>query len=89
MERGYNMGGRWLNRQKDWLKEWQSDEETVRSAGRPPISNEDYGVKFYPLRCPKCSSKDVKCYSSHPPIRYHYCRKCGHNFKSVEVNGEK
>lgn len=72
------MGGRWLNRNKNWIKEESS--KVV-----PDIEdNCAYGVPFIPLRCPKCKSKNVKCYSSHPPIRYHRCRECGCRFKSVE-----
>lgn len=80
--------GKWLERKSNWLKNdgWQ---ENARPAGRPANNSEDYGVRFIPIRCPKCRSKDNKCYSSHPPIRYHVCNKCGHNFKSVEANDEK
>ena len=39
------------------------------------------------VRCPQCGSKDCPVYdSSHIPIRYHKCRACGRNFKSVEKN---
>lgn len=80
--------GRWLERKSNWLKNdvWQ---EPPRQAGRPANNSEDYGVRYIPIRCPKCRSKDNKCYSSHPPIRYHVCNKCGHNFKSVEASDEK
>ena len=47
-------------------------------------NTECYGVSYIPLRCPKCNSKKVRCYSSHPPIRYHVCKNCGQNFKSIE-----
>lgn len=37
------------------------------------------------LKCPKCRSTKVLVYdSSHLPIRYHKCTKCGLSFKSVE-----
>jgi len=80
------MGGRWLNRHENWL-----DKKSVerRPVGRPVNDSEDYGVRYIPLKCPKCRSKDVRCYSSSPPIRYHACRDCGYNFKSVEANDEK
>ena len=39
------------------------------------------------VRCPHCGSEDCPVYdSSHVPVRYHKCRKCGKNFKSVEKN---
>jgi len=42
------------------------------------------GVTYIPLRCPRCNSKKIKCYSSQLPVRYHKCKKCGHKFKSIE-----
>jgi len=80
--------GKWLERKNNWLKNDNYDSGfKEKTTGRPPNDSEDYGVRFIPLRCPKCKSKDVRCYSSHPPIRYHVCRKCGKNFKSVEAEG--
>jgi ribosomal protein S27E len=82
--------GRWIERKPNWLKNVSGTNEAAeKSFGRPPKDSSDYGVRFIPIRCPKCRSKDNKCYSSHPPIRYHICNKCGHNFKSVEANDEK
>jgi ribosomal protein S27E len=80
---------RWIERKSDWLHYGRSDGVREKSPGRPQNDNADYGVRFIPIKCPRCKSKDVKCYSSHPPIRYHLCNKCGHNFKSVEVDDEK
>ncbi len=79
--------GKWIEKRSGWLPCGGS--EAGRSPGRPKIESEDYGVRYIPVRCPRCRSKDVKCYSSHPPIRYHLCVKCGKNFKSVEANDEK
>jgi transposase-like protein len=73
------MGGRWLNRHKNWIAEEADEPEDMA------IEPEGYGVPFYPLKCPKCQSKNVRCYVSRPPIRYHYCRDCGKKFKSVET----
>ena len=79
--------GRWLEKKTNWLKNDNYDNGfKEKTAGRPPNDSKDYGVKFIPLRCPKCRSKDVRCYSSHPPVRYHICHKCGYNFKSLEVD---
>jgi len=80
--------GRWLERKPNWLKNADrndSAEPQRNLGGRPQNDSKDYGVRFIPLKCPKCKSKDIKCYSSHPPVRYHICQKCGHNFKSVEA----
>ena len=81
------MGGRWLNRHENWLDKKPNIER--RPVGRPVNDSDDYGVRYVPVRCPKCKSKDNKCYASRLPIRYHVCNECGHNFKSVEANDEK
>ncbi len=73
------MGGRWINRKENWLN------KEAESAVDPVVEDDcDYGVPFIPIRCPKCQSKDVRCYVSRPPVRYHVCRGCGKKFKSVE-----
>lgn len=44
-------------------------------------------IIYMRVRCPnpKCRSTKVPVYdSSHLPIRYHKCSKCGLNFKSIE-----
>lgn len=73
------MGGRWIKRYKNWLKDDAVGEKL------DPVDEEKYGVMFVPLRCPQCQSKDVRCYVSRPPVRYHVCRGCGGKFKSVEI----
>ncbi len=72
------MGGRWLKRNKNWIKAEPVKKEVVEDDCA-------YGVPFIPIRCPKCNSKEVRCYVSRPPIRYHVCKECGKKFKSVEV----
>jgi hypothetical protein len=42
------------------------------------------GVVFQRVKCPVCKSKDVPVKSTVDRIRYHKCRDCGRNFKSVE-----
>ncbi|MFH2030843.1 MAG: hypothetical protein ABIJ40_09560, partial [Bacteroidota bacterium] len=69
------------NRHKNWLRE-----DVTQSRGEQLVESEDYGVLFHPLKCPKCGSKNHRCYSTHLPIRYHACRDCGKNFKSIEVD---
>ncbi len=84
--------GRWLERRENWLR----NENNLgginfrkKGAGRPQDTSNDYAVRFIPLRCPRCKSKNIKCYASRLPIRYHICQKCGHNFKSIEAGEEK
>jgi transcription elongation factor Elf1 len=45
----------------------------------------DYpGVPYTPARCPRCQSGDAPVQHTSGRTRYHRCRKCGLNFKSVE-----
>ena len=81
----------WVGRKKGWLgrvktKKQRQNKEEPKPVGRPPIEDIDYGVLYFPLKCPKCKSKDVKCHTSKPPIRYHTCNNCGYRFKSIETD---
>lgn len=78
--------GRWLERKREWLR---NENTSDRPVGRPKDESLDYGVVYIPIRCPKCNSKDTRCYASRPPIRYHVCNVCKCNFKSVEREIEK
>ncbi|OGW89760.1 MAG: hypothetical protein A3E74_06335 [Omnitrophica bacterium RIFCSPHIGHO2_12_FULL_44_12] len=55
---------------------------------KPPVKSDskqfEYAVTYHAIRCPRCGSKKCKCYHSAAPIRYHKCRACSMNFKSVE-----
>ncbi len=53
--------GKWLEKKDNWLKK-----ENIEIEETSIESYNDYGVIFIPLRCPKCNTKNVKCYSSHP-----------------------
>jgi len=75
------MGGRWLKRHENWLRE-----DPPKQRGEQLVENDDYGVPYFPLKCPKCGSKNIRCYSTHLPIRYHLCNDCGKNFKSIETD---
>ncbi len=46
-------------------------------------------VVYRPIKCPQCGSKKVKCHTSKPPIRYHKCKACGYNFRSIEIKVNK
>ena len=41
-------------------------------------------VIWHVIKCPKCKSKNVRCYATKRPLRYHKCKDCGYSFKSVE-----
>lgn len=45
-----------------------------------------FTVVYYVIRCPdkNCRSTDTFITRTDVPIRYHKCRACGINFKSVE-----
>ena len=79
---------KWVNT-KGWLNGYRpkkdlSQPEILKPTDAQELNQDSYGVIYRPIRCPKCSSKNVKCYSSAPPIRYHKCRSCGWKFKSWE-----
>lgn len=76
--------GRWIERKTNWLKNGGDSKPQEKPRGRPNDENLEYGVRFIPVKCPKCKSKKITCYASRLPIRYHRCRDCGTCFKSVE-----
>jgi transposase-like protein len=47
-------------------------------------------VRYTPMYCPECGSKQTKVarkmadQPDMPTIRYHKCKDCAHNFKSIE-----
>lgn len=44
------------------------------------------GVVFHPICCPSCKGKNTEVTrKASERIRYHKCRDCGQNFKSVEA----
>ncbi len=76
IDRGGTKGnGSWLGRPKK------------RAPRRERIEPEAAGgeaVIYYPIRCPKCRSKNTRVTSTVKPVRYHKCDNCGYSFKSVE-----
>ena len=73
----------WLNgRTKNWLGRERTRKE-------PPERDEPDGVIFYPLRCPRCGSVDIRTHTTKPPgpnrRRYHTCKVCKKNFHSTEA----
>jgi len=69
----------WLEKKKRWLRK-----ETTNV----PVADDatGYSVLYTPIRCPRCKSKNIRCYVTRPPVRYHTCKNCGVNFKSVELD---
>lgn len=79
--------GKWIEKKNNWLK---NDGSNLKKQPDEDITGDtDYGVAFIPLRCPRCGSKKVRCYAHRLPARYHYCRKCGYRFKSIEKDYEE
>lgn len=70
----------WIKKKDKWIESGR-EKEPASDENKP----QEYGVIYHPIRCPKCQSKNVKCYTSQPPIRYHKCRFCDLNFKSFEA----
>lgn len=76
--------GRWIEQKSNWLHNCGTPRPREKPRGRPTDENLEYGVRFIPVKCPKCKSKNITCYASRLPIRYHKCRDCETCFKSVE-----
>ena len=78
----------WIKKKEQWLPQTIRQKETpvIKQVEEIPAQKEpeEYGVIFYPLRCPRCKSKEIKTHTSSPPVRYHKCKECGFNFKSME-----
>jgi len=54
---------------------------------RPPTDDDPGCVEWWSVHCPRCGSGDCPTIDSHSvPMRRHACRKCGNNFKSIEMN---
>ncbi len=79
---------KWINK-KGWLRGYVKPREDEKPKNDEPIEENQqpkHGVVYHPIRCPKCRSKNHKCYASKVPVRYHICRDCGFNFKSTEID---
>jgi len=63
------------------------DLDLPRRKKRNPADDKSQVVEYIRLRCPECNSTNCPVYSSRDlPVRYHKCGKCGHTFKSIELN---
>ena len=82
----------WLKRKEGWLNdhtaqkpkvltEIKNEEKTDLPAAEKPV----YGVIYRPLKCPRCKSTDIKTHTTRWPVRYHRCKKCHFNFRSIEA----
>ncbi len=87
--------GNWIKREDNWLHRPPRAKSTAEPTAESKKDQEKkegepqrYGVIYYPLRCPRCRSKDIKTHTSLPPIRYHKCKKCDYNFRSIEANDD-
>lgn len=50
-----------------------------------PVVTDGVVIKYVRIKCPRCGSYEVPVYdSSHLPVRYHKCKKCNLNFKTIE-----
>lgn len=85
----------WIHKSgKGWLKDYRQkkernkeiqEEERKEDKGNPAdMSATKTCVIYNPLKCPKCQSKNIKCYKTDLPVRYHICKNCGVPFKSFE-----
>ena len=87
----------WLGGDKNWFLSEQNksnlkskDKKKKIDEKQADVGSEQsyngYAVMYVPIRCPNktCLSKNIKCYTSSLPVRYHFCRDCGLRFKSIE-----
>jgi len=56
----------------------------VHHVQAPPEPPKPDGVTYHILRCPHCGSDKTRITRTARPIRYHKCKTCDCNFKSVE-----
>ncbi len=57
---------------------------TRESSDGTPDGDDYPGVPYTPVRCPRCKAGDVPVQHTAGRTRYHVCRRCSLNFKSVE-----
>lgn len=85
----------WVKGGKGWLKGYVRPRkagldaaEDAKDDVKPPEDETFPIVTVRAARCPKesCRSKDVMCYKTALPIRYHKCNLCGSRFKTLEVD---
>lgn len=75
----------WVDKKEGWLKNYSKrksrhiviEEETKKEE---PAKR---GIFFIRPKCPKCRSKNIRCYKTDGSIRYYKC-ECGHKFKAYE-----
>lgn len=83
----------WIDREENWLERpparARPDPEPPAAAPADSPETQEPVVRWVPVRCPYCRSRDVPVSSSprgFPGMRYHKCRDCGGTFKSFEVD---
>ena len=57
----------------------------------PPIPGAEDAiacVPFVPWRCPSCGDGKPRTYGQRGLVRYHECRECGLQFRSLEMRGD-
>lgn len=43
-------------------------------------------VPYVPFRCPRCHAAKPRTYAVRQVYRYHKCRRCGHFYRSLELD---
>jgi transposase-like protein len=75
-------------RGKPWAKFRCTHCDQVFSIGFSAVTKDTVvnGVVYHRVKCPTCQSKNTEITrTASEKIRYHKCRDCGQNFKSVEA----
>lgn len=74
-------------KRKGWLSGYKKrKQQPITTPEKVTLETVEFepAVSYTPLKCPKCKSKNVLCYHSDLPVRYHRCTNCKCRFKSVE-----
>jgi len=78
------MASSWLEKKNGWLGTNRKPQKANIKPKKPITDSIISGVIYVPTRCPYCDSKDTKIHTTRGKLRYHRCKKCKRNFKSIE-----
>ncbi len=53
---------------------------------KPERSDAVAVVPFVPWRCPTCGDSKPRTYGQEGRVRYHCCRRCKLNYRSIEID---
>lgn len=77
--------GDWVAGKQGWLKGHVKEKPKASVQTEKP-KDDVFSVTYVPVKCPKCRSKNCRCYGKDGPVKYYKCRNpvCGIKFKAFE-----